>query len=189
VVEPVEVVEFNEAEVLARAVEGDAEAFSALYLKYVGRIYNYVYYRTGSSLDAEDITERVFYRAMGHILNYQDKGVPFSAWLYRIAHNLVANWHRDNQRRQEVPLEDDDQSIPHREHPESSLIRNQENEILIKAISKLPPDRQTLVILKFVENLSNAEIAVIMGKSEGAVKSYYHRTLMSLRKEMDNLPE
>jgi RNA polymerase sigma-70 factor, ECF subfamily len=188
-VAPVVLEDFNEAEVLARAVEGDAEAFSALYLKYVGRIYNYVYYRTGSSLDAEDLTERVFYRAMGHIQNYKDKGVPFSAWLYRIAHNLVANWHRDSQRRQEVPLEDDDQSIPRREHPESLLIRTQQNENLIKAISKLPPDRQQLVILKFVEDLSNAEIAVIMGKSEGAVKSYYHRTLMSLRKEMENISE
>jgi RNA polymerase sigma-70 factor, ECF subfamily len=188
-VSPVETEEINEAEVLVHAVEGDAEAFSALYLKYVGRIYNYVYYRTGSSLDAEDLTERVFYRAMGHIQNYKDKGVPFSAWLYRIAHNLVANWHRDNQRRQEVPLEDDDQRIQHKEHPESSLIQNQESEILIKAISKLPPDRQQLVILKFVENLSNAEIALIMGKSEGAVKSYYHRTLISLRKEMESLPE
>ena len=181
--------DFNEAEILARAIEGDNEAFSALYMRYVGRIFNYIYYRTGSSLDAEDLTERVFYRAMGHIKNYTDKGVPFSAWLYRIAHNLVANWHRDNQRRQEVPLGEEDNTIPRRDLPESSLIRNQENELLINSIRKLPSDRQELVILKFVENLSNAEIALIMGKSEGAVKSYYHRTLLALRKEMDKLTE
>jgi RNA polymerase sigma-70 factor (ECF subfamily) len=189
VLNPPEIEEFNEPEILARAIEGEHEAFSALYMHYVSRIYNYIYYRTGNSLDAEDLTERVFYRAMGHIQKYTDKGVPFSAWLYRIAHNLVANWHRDNQRRQEVPLEDDENNIPRKDHPESSLIQNQENEELINIIRKLPPDRQELIILKFVENLSNSEIAMIMGKSEGAVKSYYHRTLIALRKEMEFLAD
>ena len=80
---------------LAKASNGDKDAFGILYQRYVKRIYNYVYYRTGNQHDAEDITARVFFRAMRHIGNYTDRGVPFSAWLYRIAHNLVANWHRD----------------------------------------------------------------------------------------------
>ncbi len=173
--------EINDDEVLARAVDGDQEAFSILYQKYVNRIYNYVYYRTGNVFDAEDLTARVFHRAMGHIQRYENKGVPFSAWLYRIAHNLVANWHRDNSRKNEVSIED--QLAFHADgiHPELALLQNQETELLLKAIRKLPADRQQLIILKFVDRLSNAEIAEIMDKSEGAIKSLYHRTLLSLR--------
>ncbi len=98
--------EYKEDEVLARASQGDREAFGVLYEQYIVRIFNYVYYRTGNVHDAEDLTARVFYRALHHIRNYNDRGVPFSAWLYRIAHNLVANWHRDRSRRQEIPLSD-----------------------------------------------------------------------------------
>ncbi len=96
--------DLTEDEALQRAIQGDAEAFSFLYEENVNRIFSYIYYRTGNTSDAEDLTARVFQRAMGRIDRYTQKGVPFSAWLYRIAHNLVANWHRDNSRRQEVPL-------------------------------------------------------------------------------------
>jgi RNA polymerase sigma-70 factor (ECF subfamily) len=95
--------ELKDEEVLGRASQGDKEAFGMLYERYIDRIFNYVYYRTGNLHDAEDITARVFQRAMNHIQNYTDRGVPFSAWLYRIAHNLVANWHRDRSRKQEIP--------------------------------------------------------------------------------------
>ena len=98
--------EISDADALARAAQGDSEAFGILYDRYVGRIYNYIYYRTGNQHDAEDLTSRVFTRAMKHIPKYEDRGLPFSAWLYRIAHNLVANWHRDNSRRQIVELDD-----------------------------------------------------------------------------------
>ncbi|MFN7035025.1 MAG: RNA polymerase sigma factor [Bellilinea sp.] len=178
--------ELSDAEVISRASGGDQEAFSVLYQRYVKRIYNYIYYRTGSVHDAEDLTEKVFFRAMNHIHNYRNRGLPFSAWLYRIAHNLVANWHRDNKRRKEVPLEDHAYTIRHGgEHPESALVKGQEIEHLVKVLQKLPEDRQTLIILKFVERLSNEEIAQIMGRSEGAIKSLYHRTLIALRDELD----
>src|SRR5450756_360966 len=91
---------------LVARVKQDPAAFGLLYERYITKIYNYVYYRTGNHHDAEDLTSRVFYRALMHVEDYTDRGVPFSAWLYRIAHNLVANWHRDNSRRKEVPLED-----------------------------------------------------------------------------------
>jgi RNA polymerase sigma-70 factor, ECF subfamily len=182
----VTILETTDDVILARAVQGDTDAFSALYERYVNRIYSYIYYRTGNANDAEDLTARVFHRALGHISNYTDKGVPFSAWLYRIAHNLVANWHRDNSRRQEVALEDN-VHLPHRgEHPEISLVQTQETETLMRAIRKLTPERQQLVILKFVERMSNAEIAIIMGRSEGAIKSLYHRTLLALRDELES---
>jgi RNA polymerase sigma-70 factor, ECF subfamily len=174
-------------EELTRAAQGDQEAFGLLYERYVGRIYNYVFYRTGNVYDAEDLTERVFLRAMKHICNYRDRGLPFSAWLYRIAHNLVANWHRDNHRHREMPLEDSTALPQHSEHPESELLILEEQERLIRVIRRLPPDRQQLLILKFVEHLSNTEIGQIMGRSEGAVKSLYHRTLLTLRDELGSV--
>lgn len=176
--------ELTDAEAIIRAGKGDNEAFSVLYQRYVRRIYNYIFYRTGSPHDAEDLTERVFFRALNHIHNYRNRGVPFSAWLYRIAHNLVANWHRDNKRRKEVPLDDYVYSIRQGDYPESSVVKGQDIEGLLRAIQKLPVERQTLLILKFVERLSNEEIARIMGRSEGAIKSLYHRTLLALRDDL-----
>ncbi len=176
--------ELTNEEALTLATQGDTEAFGILYERYVDRIYNYIFYRTGSAADAEDLTARVFYRAMGHIGSYRDQGVPFSAWLYRIAHNLVANWHRDNSRRKEVPLDDHMSLVQRSEHPEASLVQSQEGERLFTACASCA-ERQLLVILKFVEHLSNAEIAEIMNRSEGAIKSLYHRTLLSLRDKLD----
>jgi RNA polymerase sigma-70 factor, ECF subfamily len=168
---------------LVIAASDDAEAFGILYERYVTRIYTYIYYRTGNSDDAEDLTARVFFRAMRHIGNYRHRGLPFSAWLYRIAHNLVANWHRDHSRRKEVPLDEALISKHVGEHPEHELVLNEERQRLLRVIHNLPEDRQQLLILKFVEHLSNAEIGQIMGRSEGAVKSLYHRTLLNLRQE------
>lgn len=180
--------ELSEELLLARAAGGDAEAFGSLYERYVHKIFNYVYYRTGNAHDAEDLTARVFYRAMRNIPKYEQRGLPFSAWLYRIAHNLVANWHRDNSRRPEIPLEDS-YGVYHRqaEHPETSLVQTEEQERLLLVIRKLPGERQQLLILKFVEHLSNIEIGQIMGRTEGAIKSLYHRTLLSMRDELERM--
>lgn len=177
--------EKSEEQILALASAGDEEAFGWLYQKYVTRIYNYVYFRTGNAAEAEDLTAKVFMRAMKHIRNYRDLGLPFSAWLYRIAHNLVANWHRDNGRKKEIPLDDAVPLPVLSKHPESEVVKKEETDKLLRIIRKLPPERQQLIILKFVEQLSNAEIGAIMGKSEGAVKSLYHRTLTSLREKFE----
>lgn len=175
---------YEEKDVLARASQGDRDAFGELYAYYIDRIFNYVYYRTGNSQDAEDLTARVFQRAMNHIQNYTDRGVPFSAWLYRIAHNLVANWHRDRSRKQEIPITEMPVLQAKGDPPEVSLVHTEEQEALLKLIRNLPSERQHLLILKFVENLSNAEIGLIMGRSEGAIKSLYHRTLLTLRDQV-----
>lgn len=175
----------SDEEALTQAAKGDRQAFGVLYDRNVSRIYSYIYYRTGNQHDAEDLTARVFYRAMRHITNYQDHGLPFSAWLYRIAHNLVANWHRDNSRRQEVPLDDGYWSKENSEHPENALLINEERQALMRLIGKLPDDRQQLLILKFVDHMSNADIGRIMERTEGAIKSLYHRTLLSLREDVD----
>ncbi len=176
-------IEAEEKALIERA-KTDKEAFGQLYERYVDRIYNYVYYRTGNAADAEDLTARIFMRAMKHIPNFQDQGVPFSAWLYRIAHNLVANFHRDRSRRKIMSLDDIDQWHFADESPELATQLLEDKEILLRAIRRLPADRQELLILKFVERLPNAEIGEIMGRSEGAIKSLYHRTLLALREEL-----
>jgi RNA polymerase sigma-70 factor (ECF subfamily) len=173
----------DEAALIERA-KIDKEAFGQLYELYVDRIYNYVYYRTGNAADAEDLTARIFVRAMQHIGRYRDQGVPFSAWLYRIAHNLVANWHRDRSRRKIISLDDIAQWRMSDDSPEFTTQLLQDKEMLLAAILRLPADRQELLILKFVERLPNAEIGDIMDRSEGAIKSLYHRTLLALREDL-----
>jgi RNA polymerase sigma-70 factor (ECF subfamily) len=170
---------------LVERAKTDSVAFGILYERYVNKIYNYVYYRIGNQHDAEDLTARTFYRALDHIERYVDQGAPFSAWLYRIAHNLVANWHRDQSRRKIISLEDIKLSVQRRQGPDQMAEQNEEKDELLVAIRRLPPDRQQLLILKFVEGMSNAEIGKVMDRSEGAIKSLYHRTLLSLREMLD----
>ncbi len=174
---------------LVQRAASDPEAFGELYSRHVRRIYNYIYYRTGDYQDAEDLTARVFQRALNHVGSFEDQGVPFSAWLYRIAHNLVANWHRDRSRRPVVPLEDHVVETGMSTHPEAVAVAEEENEMLLALVRRLSADRQQLLILKFVERLSNAEIGEIMGRTEGAIKSLYHRTLNSLSEEVKLLDE
>ncbi len=169
---------------MVRRAKKDPSAFGELYEQHVERIYSYVYYRTGNSHVAEDLTARVFERALHHIPQFKDKGVPFSAWLYRIAHNLVANWHRDRNRRPVVALDERMLITGASSHPETEAISHEERDILLEVVRGLPADRQQLLILKFVERLSNAQIGEIMGRTEGAIKSLYHRTLNALREDL-----
>jgi len=169
---------------LVELAKTDQDAFGELYERYVGKIYNYIYYRTSNQHDAEDLTARVFFRAMAHIKNYTDRGVPFQAWLYRIAHNLVANWHRDRSRRKIIPLDEFVASTLRSEAPDRVAEDQEERDVLLAAMRRLPADRQQLLVLKFVEHLSNAEIGEVMDRTEGAIKSLYHRTLIALRDDL-----
>jgi len=176
----------DDRELVALAKE-DMDAFGELYERYLQKIYSYVFYRTGNVHDAEDLTAKVFFRALSHIATYVEKGVPFQAWLYRIAHNLVANWHRDQGRRKIIAL---DEYVVHSlksEAPDRVTEEREEQNQLLQAVRRLPEDRQQLLLLKFVEQMSNAEIGAIMGRTEGAIKSLYHRTLLALREEMEML--
>ena len=174
----------EESELITNAIEGDKVAFGELYQRYVERIYNYCYYRTGNHQDSEDLTARVFMRALSHIPNYDNRGVPFSAWLYRIAHNLIANWHRDNKRRKIIAIDEYMLSPNPEDAPEFMTEYLEEQESLMEVVRTLPEDRQKLLFLKFVERLSNAEIGAMMDRTEGAIKSLYHRTLSTLQDEM-----
>lgn len=173
-----------EEKLVERAKE-DPEAFGVLYERYVDKIYQYVFYRTGNRLDAEDLTAKTFYKALANLNGYQHRGLPFSAWLYRIAHNLVANWHRDRERRKSIPLDVLTFAGKDRDLAQQVVESNEELVALTEAIGRLAPDRQQLLILKCASGLSNKEIGRVMGRSEGAIKALYHRTLVVLRKELE----
>lgn len=177
--------EIDEIELINQA-KTDSEAFGLLYDRYVARIYNYIYFRVGHVGDAEDLTAKVFFKALDNIGKYRHMGLPFSAWLYRIAHNQVANFHRDCSRVKEISIDDlvisDAASNP---APERAVQNLEERNALLRLVNDLSPQKRELVVLKFAHRLSNAEIGLILGKSEGAVKSLYHRTLLELRDLMD----
>jgi RNA polymerase sigma-70 factor, ECF subfamily len=176
----------SDIELVALAKDQNKAAFGELYERYVDKIYSYIYYRTGNHHDAEDLTERVFMRAMSHIETYTERGVPFQAWLYRIAHNLVANWHRDRGRRKIIPLDEFIATSMKSDAPDHQAEEKEERELLLKAIRSLPEERQLLLTLKFVEHRSNAEIGAMMNRTEGAIKSLYHRTLLALREDLQH---
>ncbi len=177
--------ELSDESALVVQARRDPSAFGVLYQRYVDRIYAYIYHRVGNEQDTEDLTARTFYRALDKFDTYQDRGLPFGAWLFRIAHNLVANWHRDRSRRSFMSLdklwshwkEDDD--------PERTAEKNEENGALWAAIDRLPKDRRELIFYKFSTPLSNIEIGELMDKSESAIKSLYFRTLAALRTDLE----
>ncbi|MBS3751247.1 MAG: sigma-70 family RNA polymerase sigma factor [Anaerolineales bacterium] len=173
----------TETDLIEQATNGDASAFGQLYEKYIDQIYSYIYYRTSGKQEAEDLTSRVFLRALRAIEDYEDRGYPFSAWLYRIAHNLVVNWYRNQDRVEEVPIVDQYPPPSVEAGAEKRVQVKDEREELMEVIRELPEDRQQLIILKHVEGLTNQEIGEIMGRTEGAIKALYHRTLVSLRDE------
>jgi RNA polymerase sigma-70 factor (ECF subfamily) len=174
----------NEAELVERA-RTDPEAFGQLYELYVDRVYSYTYHRVGNVQDAEDLTARTFYRALEKLDTYEDRGLPFSAWLFRIAHNLVANWHRDHSRRQVFSLDKFWWRSSDDARPEHAVEADAEREELWDAINRLPEERRNLLLYKLNTTLSNLEIGELMNKSESAIKSLYFRTLAALRKDLE----
>jgi len=180
------VAETENEETWVQRAKDDPAAFGVLYKRYVKKIYSYIYCRTGNRYDAEDLTSRTFHRALANIDRYESRGLPFSAWLYRIAHNLVANWLRDRSRRKVIAL---DELVlteqPGGSAPEHQAEVNEEREALLEAIKRLPSDRQQLLILKLMGGMSNVEIGQVLGRSEGAIKSLYFRTLIALREDLE----
>jgi RNA polymerase sigma-70 factor (ECF subfamily) len=174
---------------LVERARSTPEAFGQLYARYVRKIYNYVYYRVGDGVEAEDLTSRVFQRASQGLDTYTERGLPFVAWLYRIAHNTVANWYRDEGRRRAFSIDGVRIADWQAPDPEAAVEARSDRELLLAAVRRLPAERQQLLILKFSEQLSNAEIGQVMHRSESAIKSLYHRTLDMLRRELDKLSQ
>jgi RNA polymerase sigma-70 factor (ECF subfamily) len=176
--------DLDEVDLVALA-KTDPEAFGELYQRNVDRIYNYIYYRTGNVADAEDLTARTFHQALSHIGRYLDQGVPFVAWLYRIAHNLVANHHRAQGRWKMTSLDDLEPASKPVDNPARLAEAGERWQALWSAIRRQPEERQRLLILKFADRLSNEEIGRLMGRTESSVKSLYFRTLKALRADLE----
>ena len=173
---------FHEDSALVQRAKEEREAFDALYNKYLRKVYTYVYYRVGNVEDAEDITESVFLHALIHLERYEDRGIPFSAWLLRIAHNLVANWHRSNNQRRLVGLDHAEVLHDTEPTPEESLEIDEDIRELRRALQTLPEERQQALILRLAEDMRHKEIGEVMGKSTGAIKVLVHRSLASLHR-------
>ncbi len=174
----------DDSDLIERA-KTDPEAFGQLYERHVDRIYSYIYYRVGNEADTEDLVARTFYQAMASLQRYTDRGAPFAAWLYRIAHNLVANYHRGRRRWQLLPLDDLEISNRPADGPDHAAENAERRQALWGAILRQPEERQRLLILKFADRLSNDEIGRLMGRTESSIKSLYHRTLKSFRADLE----
>lgn len=175
----------QEEAALVEQAKADPAAFGILYERYIDRVYAYIYHRVGNAQDTEDLTARTFYRALDKLHTYEDRGLPFSAWLFRIAHNLVANWHRDRGRRRFLSLDKLWSHSKEGDTPEEQFEREENHAALWEAIDRLPEDRRKLLLYKFGSRLSNLEIGELLQKSESAIKSLYFRTLATLRKELE----
>lgn len=165
---------------------GDQEAFSKLYDIFIDPVYKYVFYRVKDG-DAEDIVENVFLRVWENIRKYQLKKNMFSAWIFRIAHNLVVDYYRSVKDKAYEEL--DPQTPEHRR--EHNPIRNTENsldqKILKMALAKIKKQYQDIILYKFVNELSNKEISDILGKSEGSLRILQFRALKALKRELEDV--
>ena len=169
-------------------VSRDSDAFGELYDLFVERVYRYLYFRTGSHPEAEDLTEQVFLKAWEAIGRYRWQGRPFLAWLYRLAHNA----HIDHVRSQKptTSLNSDERPV---ELPSSAaaveLSRALDADLLARALGELTPDQQQVIVMKFLEGLDNEQIAQNLAKREGAIRALQMRALMSLRRVLEHQGE
>ncbi len=166
-----------------RAQQGDREALEELYLIHFDRIYSYLHMSVGNRHDAEDLTTQTFLKMLESIGKFRWQSAPFSAWLFRIAHNLAMDHFRSRRRWQ--PEEDVPEPIGE-EEPSAELEAMQSigRQSMMELIDKLSEEQQQVLTLKFVFNFPNADVATILEKTEGAIKSLQHRALVSLQKQV-----
>jgi RNA polymerase sigma-70 factor, ECF subfamily len=173
----------NVRALVERGQQGDRDALEELYLLHFDRIYSYLHMSVGNRHDAEDLTTQTFLKMLESIGKFKFQAAPFSAWLFRIAHNLAMDHFRAARRWQpeeEVP------EPPGDEEPsaEAQALQSIGRQSMLELIEDLSPEQQQVLTLKFVFNFPNAEVATILGKTEGAIKSLQHRALVSLQKQI-----
>jgi RNA polymerase sigma-70 factor (ECF subfamily) len=171
-----------------RAQKGDRGALEELYLIHFDRIYSYLHMTVGNRHDAEDLTTQTFLKMLESIGRFRWQAAPFSAWLFRIAHNLSMDHFRARRRWQpeeEVP------EPPGSEEPSAELeaMKSIGRQSMLELIDTLSPEQQQVLTLKFVFNFPNADVAKILDKTEGAIKSLQHRALASLQKQVQDRPD
>ena len=163
--------------------QGDRAALEELYLLHFDRIYSYLHMSLGNRHDAEDLTTQTFLKMLESIGRFKWQSAPFSAWLFRIAHNLAMDHFRANRRWQpeeEVP----EPAPPEESSAEAEAMHAIGRQSMLELIEDLSSEQQQVLALKFVFNFSNGEAATSLGKTEGAIKSLQHRALVSLQKQI-----
>jgi len=173
----------DEVLLVQRAISRDADAFGKLYDMYVDRVYRHVYYRVGNVADAEDLTQQVFLKAWQAIDRYKKTASPFLAWLMTISHNLVVDFYRTKKDKTYLDAEltaNDSASSPE----QVAEVRFQQQQ-LRRAILQLRSNEQQVIMMRFIEGFQYAEIAALLGKSEGAIRVMLHRALVALRRILE----
>ncbi len=173
----------NEESLVRRAQQHDQTALTQIYEENFDKIYRYVVLKMGDRIEAEDITQQVFVNALKSISSFRyKKGVPFSAWLYRIAHNQVVDYLRKKSKKATAPL--DERMAAEDGDPELAAEQKMSIEELAAAVKCLTRAQQEVISLRFTSEMAISEVARIMGKSEGAIKALQHSAIVSLRKVM-----
>jgi RNA polymerase sigma-70 factor, ECF subfamily len=176
---------------LVEEARRDPASFDALYRRYLAQVYSYAYYELGDHHEAEDATERTFLAALANLDRFEERARPadgdgastFRVWLFRIARNVVANQRRGRRRHPQAPIEAaalvaDPLDI------EGGVAVRDEAAAAWQAVGRLPADRRRAVVLRFVEEMSTAEIAGVLGRSEGAVRVLIHRALRTVARDL-----
>jgi RNA polymerase sigma-70 factor, ECF subfamily len=179
----------DEADIVARA-KRDIRDFTPLYDRYCDRIYRYIYRRVGDHEAAEDLTAQTFQQAIAAMPGFEWRGLPFSAWLYRIAGNLVIR-HRQIRGR-EVTMEYVERLVDQQgcvDDPLEVIVRQSSRDALTAAMERLNPAQKRALILKYSHGLKNHEVGTLMNRSEGGVKQLVHRAMIVLRRELRKLEE
>lgn len=172
-----------EIDLITRAQRYDADALSEIYETYHPRIHHYFYAQLGDSHLAEDLASDVLLHVLEAIDRYRFRGPPFAAWVFRIARNRVIDHRRRLSRRPCVELQD---GVPsHADGPQAIAEREMEHASVRAALHHLTEEQRQVIVLKFMEDLDNAAVAEVLGRSLGAVKSLQHRALVALRKVLE----
>ena len=174
----------NEEKLIAKAKAGEREAFGVLYDNYVSGIYRFVLIKVGSKADAEDLTHQVFLNAWQKIGRYISKGFPFSSWLYRIAQNAVIDFYRTNKKHVDIDAIPED-ALSDKPEFDRQIDNAMQVRLVHSTLKELDQDQQSVLIMRFVNELTNKEVAQALGKSEGAVRVIQHRALKQLRAKID----
>lgn len=171
----------DEENLVRRAQHHDQEAFAQLYEEHFDKIYRYVAFKIGNETEAEDMTQQVFLNALQSISSFKWKGIPFSAWLFRIAHNQVVD-HLRRKKHATVPL--DESLASNDNNPQLVVEQKLDIEQLLLATKQLTEAQREVLSLRFAGELPIAQVAKSMGKSQGAVKALQHSAIVALRKTL-----